>query len=292
MNCTLCPRRCLTDREQKNGFCGAGEKLLVARAAPHNWEEPCISGKRGSGTVFFSGCQLRCVYCQNRSISGGGVGKAFTVKQLVALFFSLQEQGVHNINLVTPDPYLPQIADAIQSAKEYGFRLPFLMNCSGYETVESLRDMEGLIDIYLPDFKYFSPLLAKKYSSAPDYPQVAKAAIAEMIRQRSDLKFDRHGMLQSGVVVRHLLLPGHVNDSKRIVAYLYQAYGDRILFSIMRQFTPFSLENFPELNRRVTEEEYEELVSFAWKIGIRKAFIQEESAASEHFIPDFDCEGL
>lgn len=290
--CTLCPRRCGADRELSSGYCGADATVRVARAAPHFWEEPFLSGKNGSGTVFFTGCQLRCVYCQNREISRGKAGKPVSVRQLSDIFLSLQEQGVHNINLVTPDPYLPQIAEAIRLAKGEGLVLPVVMNCSGYETVEMLRSVEGLIDVYLPDFKYSSPLPAKKYSAAADYPQVAKAALEEMVRQQPRIRKNRQGMLRAGVVVRHLLLPGYVSDSKRVLAYLHQTYGDRIFISIMSQFTPFGLESVPELNRRVTEEEYGELVDFARRLGIRRAFIQEGSAASESFIPPFDGEGV
>ena len=294
-NCTLCPRKCGANREKMPGYCGADATVRVARAAPHFWEEPFLSGKNGSGTVFFTGCQLRCVYCQNREISRGKEGeprKAVTLRQLADLFLSLQGQKVHNINLVTPDPYLPQIAEALRMAKKEGLTLPVVMNCSGYETVEMLRSMEGLIDVYLPDFKYLSPLLAKKYSSAADYPKVAKAALAEMVRQQPRIRRNRQGMLQAGVVVRHLLLPGQVSDSKRVLAYLHQTYGDSIYISIMSQFTPFGLEAFPELNRCVTEEEYGELIDFAQKLGIRRAFIQEGFAASESFIPAFDGEGV
>lgn len=290
--CTLCPRKCGADRELSPGYCGADATLRVARAAPHEWEEPFLSGKNGSGTVFFTGCQLRCVYCQNREISRGKAGKSVTVRQLADIFLSLQARGVHNINLVTPDPYLPQIGEALRLSKREGLVLPVVMNCSGYEKAEMLRSVEELIDIYLPDFKYSSLLLAKKYSSAADYPQVAKAALAEMVRQQPRIRKNRQGMLQAGVVVRHLLLPGHVSDSKRVLAYLHRTYADRIYISIMSQFTPFGLEHVPELNRRVTEEEYEDLIDFARKLGIRRAFIQEGSAASESFIPPFDGEGV
>lgn len=292
MECTLCPRRCRTDRTEQAGVCGANDKLKIARAAPHFWEEPCISGKNGSGTVFFSGCQLHCVYCQNREISDGKSGKTVPKERLVEIFFELREKGVHNINLVTPDPYLPIVAEAIRDAKKQGLDLPFLMNCSGYETTEQIRMTEGLIDIFLPDFKYASPLLAKKYSFAPDYPEVAKNALAEMVRQQPKLVFDGDGMLQKGVIVRHLLLPSHITDSEKVLAYLYKTYGNAIRVSIMSQFTPFGLENFPELNRTVTKEEYDELLDFAWKLGYRDCYVQDGEAASESFIPAFDCEGV
>ena len=292
MECTLCPRRCGADRQRNKGFCGASSRMLIARAAPHLWEEPCLSGEHGSGTIFFSGCQLKCVYCQNRAISDGGAGKSVTTEELTALFFRLASTGVHNVNLVTPDPYLPQIAEAVRAAKQQGFPLPFVMNCSGYETVESLRSLEGLIDIYLPDFKYMSSLLAKKYSRAPDYPIVAKAALSEMFRQQPAMQWGSDGMLKKGIIVRHLLLPGHLEDSKRVLAYLHQAYGDKIYISIMSQFTPLGLEHYPELNRTVTAEEYDALVDFACRLGIRNAFIQDGSAASESFIPAFGGEGV
>lgn len=288
MHCTLCPRACGADRRAANGFCGANATVRVARAAPHFWEEPFISGTRGSGTVFFTGCQLRCVYCQNRAVSRGEIGDPVTCEELAKLFCDLQAQGVHNINLVTPDPYLPQVADAIRLAKAAGLCIPVLMNCSGYETVEVLRALEGLVDIYLPDCKYASPLLAKKYSQAADYPRVAREAIAEMVRQQPAVQLGEDGMLQRGVVVRHLLLPGCIDDSKKVLAYLHITFGERVYISIMSQFTPFGLEDHPELNRTVTEEEYDELVDFAVRLGIRQAFIQDGAAASESFIPSFD----
>jgi len=292
MVCSLCPRHCMVDRKIKKGYCGSPDILKVARAKPHFWEEPCISGSNGSGTVFFSGCQLGCVYCQNREISGGSVGKTISEDRLVEIFFELADQGVHNINLVTPDPYLPAVRSAIMVAKQKGLSIPFLMNCSGYETVEMIRSMDGLIDIYLPDFKYMSTIFAKKYSNAPNYPAIAKSAIAEMFRQQPNAVFARDGIMKQGMIVRHLLLPCGVNDSKRVLAYLYQTYGDRIYISIMSQFTPIALDAYPELNRRVTDDEYSELIEFAQKLGIKNAFIQEGGAALESFIPAFDCEGV
>lgn len=292
MGCILCPRRCSADRKNSIGICGASDTLKIARAMPHFWEEPCISGINGSGTVFFSGCQLGCVYCQNREISRAQAGKVVSVERLTEIYFELAQKGVHNINLVTPDPYLPLIKASVMQAKEQGLALPFLMNCSGYETVEMIRSMDGLIDIFLPDFKYMSPLLAKKYSHASDYPAVGKQALAEMVRQQPKAVFDRDGMMQKGVIVRHLLLPGCTEDSKRVLAYLYQTYKDSIYISIMSQFTPLGLKEYPELDRCVSETEYEELIDFAQKLGVTRAYIQEGSAASESFIPAFDCEGV
>ncbi|MBQ3154432.1 MAG: radical SAM protein [Clostridia bacterium] len=292
MGCMLCPRRCGADRKNSIGICGASDTLKIARAMPHFWEEPCISGINGSGTVFFSGCQLGCVYCQNREISRAQAGKVVSVERLTEIYFELAQKGVHNINLVTPDPYLPLIKASVIQAKEQGLALPFLMNCSGYETVEMIRSMDGLIDIFLPDFKYMSPLLSKKYSHASDYPAVAKKALAEMVRQQPKAVFDKNGMMQKGVIVRHLLLPGCTEDSKRVLAYLYQTYKDSIYISIMSQFTPLELKEYPELDRCVSETEYEELIDFAQKLGVTQAYIQEGSAASESFIPAFDCEGV
>ena len=287
MVCRLCPRACGTDRAETPGACGADERIRVARAAPHYWEEPCISGASGSGTVFFSGCALHCVYCQNRKISDGGHGKVYTEDGLYRLFQRLAEQGVHNINLVTPDHYLPQLLPVLRRLKAERFKLPVLMNCSGYETAAMLQPLEGLVDIYMPDFKYASPLLALKYSSAPDYPAVAEKAVAEMVRQQPECIFDGNGMLLRGVLVRHLVLPGQTADSEKVLAKLYSSYGDRILYSIMSQFTPFGLSAYPELDRKVTKEEYARVVGFARALGITNAYIQEGDAAKESFIPDF-----
>lgn len=295
--CDLCPRKCQVNREKQTGVCHVGAQVLVARAALHMWEEPCISGESGSGAVFFSGCNLGCVFCQNREISRGQVGKEITGERLVEIFFELKEQGANNINLVTPDHYLPTVCAAIRQAKEKDLGLAFIWNCSGYEQVESLRRLEGLVDVYLPDFKYFEPETAARYSKAADYPQVAKAAIAEMVRQVGPCKFDENGMIQSGVIVRHLLLPGKVTEAKEIVSYLHETYGDDIYLSLMNQYTPgadaqerFSL--FPELMRKVTAREYNRLVDYALEIGVTNAFVQEGRTASESFIPAFDLKGV
>ena len=287
MACTLCPRRCGADRAHGTGYCGAGDNVRIARAEPHYWEEPCLSGKSGSGTIFFTGCALHCVYCQNRKISAGGCGKCVSEDELYDLFVRLQERGVHNINLVTPDHYLDRIIPVLQRAKKERFPLPIVMNCSGYETPVMVRALDGLIDVYLPDFKYMSPLLAKKYSAAPDYPAVCKEAVREMVRQKPVCTEGPDGLLREGVLVRHLILPGQTDDSKKVLAYLFTAHGNSIRYSIMNQFTPFGLDAFPEIDRKVTEEEYEDVVSFALKLGIRNAYIQDGEAASESFIPEF-----
>ena len=297
MKCDLCPRKCLVDRKKgEKGICGQTENLKVARAALHFWEEPCISGDAGSGAVFFSGCPLHCVFCQNENIANGTVGKEISLERLVDIFLELQEKGANNINLVTPGHFVPQIVKALDQAKKEGLTLPVVYNTSSYETVDTIRMLDGYVDIYLPDFKYMSPVLSKKYSHAPDYAQVAKAAIAEMVRQTGKAVFvngDEDNLILSGTIVRHLTLPGCMADSMHILKYLHETYGDTIYISIMNQFTPLSnLEKYPELNRKITDEEYETLVDYAIEIGIENGFIQEGDTAEESFIPAFDCEGV
>lgn len=264
--------------------------MRIARASLHQWEEPCLSGTRGSGTVFFSGCPLHCVYCQNYRIAAGDRGVPVTVAELRDIFLKLQAMGAHNINLVTPTHFVPSIAEALEQAKTAGLTLPIVYNTSSYETVDTLARMDGLVDIYLPDLKYYAPSLAEQYSSAPDYFPTASAAIAEMYRQVGDPVFQADGMLQSGVLVRHLLLPGQVRDSKRVVRYLWKTYRDHIFLSLMCQYTPLPhvAASYPELARRVTQEEYDELVDYAIDLGITQAYTQEMESASESFIPDFE----
>jgi putative pyruvate formate lyase activating enzyme len=292
--CKICPRECGVNRIKGNyGFCKASDKIKVARAALHYWEEPCISGESGSGTVFFSGCNMGCVFCQNERISHGKIGKEIDVERLVDIFFELKEKGANNINLVTPTHYLPQIEAAIVKAKTNHLNLPFVYNTSSYEKVESIRRLEGLIDIYLPDLKYNSPILSKKYSNAPDYFKYASNAIKEMVRQIPHPIFNSNGMMKKGVIVRHLLLPEYLSDSKQIVKYLYETYGDQIYISLMSQYTPMpKINKYPELARKVTTEEYDELVDYAIELGVENGFIQEGETASESFIPDFTCEGV
>lgn len=292
-SCQLCPRRCQANRQNARGVCHVGDKLLVARAALHMWEEPCISGEKGSGAVFFSGCQLGCIFCQNRDIASGQVGKQITMKRLAEIFWELREKGANNINLVTPDHYLPSIIVAIEKVKADGFDLPFVYNCSGYERVELLRRLEGLISVYLPDFKYMQAETARAYSKAADYPEVAKEAIAEMVRQCPDIEFDENGIMMQGVIVRHLLLPGKVKEAKEIVAYLYENYGSQIYLSLMSQYTPLSeFAQYPQLSRKVTKREYQRLLDYVLELGVENAFIQEEDVAKESFIPAFDYEGV
>ncbi len=332
--CTLCARRCRVDRTSgARGVCGQGAEMRAARAALHLWEEPVISGVYGSGAVFFSGCNLRCVFCQNHDIAIGDVGKEITVERLCEIFFELKTKGAHNINLVTGTPYIPHIAEAIKLAKDKGFDLPFVFNCGGYEDVDALKMLDGLIDIYLPDLKYYSPELSLRYSKAADYFERAAAAIAEMYRQvgspileersneeegtaksvhfedavsgseeRVRTAYDNPPLMKKGVIVRHLLLPGCTKDSKKILRYLHETYGDNIYISIMNQYTPLEhITNgyndngelkYPELTRKVTDEEYDRVVDFALKLGIENAFIQEGDTAKESFIPAFDYEGI
>nr|MBQ8252899.1 radical SAM protein [Lachnospiraceae bacterium] len=294
--CTLCPRECHTDRNKRTGFCNVKAQTTVARAALHMWEEPCISGDNGSGAVFFSGCSLGCVFCQNHRISGGEIGKEIPVERLTEIFFELEEQGANNVNLVTPDHYVPSVCEAVERAHAQGFSLPFIYNCSGYEKTETLRMLEGLIDVYLPDFKYWKPETAKRYCNAPDYPERAKDAVAEMVRQTGACVFDGEGRIRKGTIVRHLLLPGHVGEAKQIIDYLYGTYQDDIYISLMNQFTPVlkndKLAQFPELHRKVTKREYDRLVQHALDIGVTNAFIQEGETAGESFIPMFDLAGV
>lgn len=293
-NCLLCPRKCGINRSTgQTGVCGVSSEIKVARAALHYWEEPCISGKRGSGAVFFSGCSLHCVFCQNREISDGKAGKLISKERLSDIFMELADKGANNINLVTPGQYIPDIVWAVNDAKSRGMKLPIIYNTSGYENVTELKLLEGIVDVYLPDFKYMDSTLSARYSRAKDYPSVAKQALSEMVRQQPDVVIDdATGLIQKGVIVRQLLLPGHVNDAKAVLKYLYDTYHDHVYISMMSQFTPIALKDYPEINRTVTRREYERLVDYALKIGITNAFIQEGDVAKDSFIPAFDCEGV
>lgn len=293
-NCLLCPRKCGINRSTgQTGVCGVSSEIKVARAALHYWEEPCISGKRGSGAVFFSGCSLHCVFCQNREISDGKAGKLISKERLSDIFMELANKGANNINLVTPGQYIPDIVWAVNDAKSRGMKLPIIYNTSGYENVTELKLLEGIVDVYLPDFKYMDSTLSARYSRAKDYPSVAKQALSEMVRQQPDVVIDdATGLIQKGVIVRQLLLPGHVNDAKAVLKYLYDTYHDHVYISMMSQFTPIALKDYPEINRTVTRREYERLVDYALEIGITNAFIQEGDVAKDSFIPAFDCEGV
>ena len=293
-NCLLCPRKCGINRSTgQTGVCGVSSEIKVARAALHYWEEPCISGKRGSGAVFFSGCSLHCVFCQNRESSDGKAGKVISKERLSDIFMELADKGANNINLVTPGQYIPDIVWAVNDAKSRGMKLPIIYNTSGYENVTELKLLEGIVDVYLPDFKYMDSTLSARYSRAKDYPSVTKQALSEMVRQQPDVVIDdATGLIQKGVIVRQLLLPGHVNDAKAVLKFLYDTYHDHVYISMMSQFTPIALKDYPEINRTVTRREYERLVDYALEIGITNAFIQEGDVAKDSFIPAFDCEGV
>ena len=321
-DCVLCPRKCHANRLQGQvGYCGQTDKLTAARAALHFWEEPCISGTEGSGTVFFSGCNLRCVFCQNHNIAIGKAGSPISLERLRDIFFELEATGANNINLVTPTHFVPQIARALTDAKNRGLQLPIVYNTGSYEEVETLKLLDGLVDIYLPDLKYFSPELGSAYSNAPDYFEKATAAIAEMFRQVGPCLFEdsstivqadsgsaatntaesladngqeeKINLIKRGMIVRHLLLPGQTKDSKKILRYLHETYGNDIYVSIMNQYTPLPhVAHIEALNRKVTADEYDRVLSFAQRLGIENGFMQEGEAASESFIPEFDGQGI
>ena len=292
-NCTLCPRKCGVDRENARGICGESNILRVARASLHMWEEPCLSGNVGSGTVFFTGCNLGCIYCQNYNITHEHHGKEITTERLAEIFLELQEKGAANINLVTAVHFTPHIIQALDIARKNGLKLPIVYNSSGYERPETLKMLDGYIDIYLPDYKYFDPVLAKKFSFAPDYPSVVREALREMFRQVGTPVFDADGMMKKGMIVRHLVLPAHTADSMNVLSDLHETFGDDIYISIMSQYTPCrTFEDTPELSRKLTRYEYKKVTDFAEKLGIVNGFLQSGEAAKESFIPDFDERGV
>ncbi|MDE7267046.1 MAG: radical SAM protein [Lachnospiraceae bacterium] len=287
----LCPRSCGADRANgKTGYCKETATVRVARISLHMWEEPCISGENGSGTIFFSGCPLRCVFCQNKQIALGEKGEAITTDELCDAFLLLQEKKAENINLVTPTHFVPQIVKAIESAKAKGLTIPIVYNTSSYECVETIKMLDGLVDIYLPDLKYQSDELSQRYSNVPDYFAYATKAIDEMVRQTGKPVFAQNRM-KRGTIVRHMIMPGHTKDSINIVRYLYEKYQDDVFFSIMNQYTPpkdMKQQGFDELMRTVTKREYEKVVNDAIALGVTNAFIQEGETANKSFIPDFD----
>lgn len=295
-NCTLCPRNCGVDRTVKTGICNSTDKCRIVRAALHYWEEPCISGDSGSGTIFFSGCSLGCVFCQNYAISDGKsqYGVEVDTDRLVEIFYELREKGANNINFVTPTHFMPHIRRVAGVAKDKGFNLPFVYNTSGYERVERIRELNGLIDVYLPDMKYFDGEMSAMYSKAPDYFAYASRAVEEMVRQRGRVEFDSDGIVKKGVIVRHMILPNHTKDSKRVIEYLYKTYGDDIYISIMNQYTPVKtkrMEGYPDIARAITDREYDKVIEYALSLGVKNAYIQEGETNKESFIPDFDGEG-
>lgn len=298
--CSICPRQCNIDRQLNKGFCGESDTVRLARAALHFYEEPPISGSNGSGAIFFSGCNLKCVFCQNESIANNNTGIEVSIEKLADIMLDLQSQNAHNINLVTPSHYIYQIKKALILAKEKGLTIPIVYNSSGYELASSIRELDGLVDIYLPDFKYMDDELAVKYSKAPNYSKFAKETIAEMFRQTGSPSFDDNGLMTKGVIVRHLLLPLAVNNAKNVISYLHDTYEDNIYISIMNQYTPMtdtpSMKSvatlYPELFRKVTKREYNRLLDFVLSLNITNAFFQEGETASDSFIPDFDYTGI
>lgn len=288
MKCTLCPRECGADRKINKGYCASGDEMKVAKVMLHKWEEPCISGKNGTGAVFFSGCPLKCVMCQNRDISRAAVGSTVTEDELYNIFFSLKEQGAESISLITATHFVEKAVPAVMRAKKDRINLPFVYNSSGYEKAETLKMLEGAVDVYLPDFKYINPETAARYSKVADYPSYAKEALDEMTRQAPLTQFNADGIMTKGVIIRHLLLPGHLEESKEILSYLFRRYRYMVMFSLMSQYTPVGdLSDYPEINKRVTEAEYDELLDFCADMGMDNAYCQDISSATEDFIPDF-----
>lgn len=291
--CTLCPRKCGADRSNSTGICGAGGNAIVARASLHKWEEPCISYKNGAGTVFFSGCNLHCCFCQNNKISNKLFGKVITDRQLADIFLRLRDSGADNIDLVTPTHFVPNIINALDMIK-HKLDIPVVFNCGGYELKETIDMLDGYVDVYLPDLKYFSSDISSKYSNAPDYFEYASEAILAMIKQVGKLTFNSEGGLMKGTVIRHMVLPSHRHDSIKLIEWIADNTSrDDVLVSIMNQYTPFDFisEEFGELKRKVTKMEYNSVINRAAELGIN-GFTQERSSASEDYVPDFDLSGI
>lgn len=291
-DCTLCPRECHINRYKQKGFCNLNNKIKVSLAKLFYYEEPPISGTMGSGTIFFSNCNLKCCFCQNIEISKGGKGLYISIKRLSEIMLELQEKKAHNINLVTPTMFIPQIIKAIKLAKKNGLTIPIVYNTSGYEKIDTIKLLDGLIDIYLPDFKYYNDDLAIKYSKAPNYAENIKESLQEMYRQVGTAIFDKNGIMKKGIIVRHLMLPEQKEDTKKILKYLYNTYKDNIYLSIMNQFTPINKTNYPELNHKLKKSDYEEIIDYALTLGINNAFCQEDETVSDSFIPNFNYEGI
>lgn len=293
-NCKLCPRNCCVNRTiGQLGFCNAGLHIKVARVALHHWEEPPISGERGSGTIFFSSCNLKCCFCQNYKISHEGFGKELSIPELAQKFIYLQSMGAHNINLVTGAPYVPQIAQAIKIARAIGLAVPVVYNTSSYEKVDTLKLLNGLVNIYLPDLKFVSPELGNKYLGAANYFAVASSAILEMVRQCGPVVIDENGLMRSGVIIRHLVMPGMAEDSLRCMEWVKDNLPSGVYFSLMAQYLPFyEAKKYPEINRRLTEEEYHAVINKLAELELEDGFVQDLNSASEEFVPDFDLTGI
>ena len=290
--CEICPIKCKKNRYKELGYCKTNDKIKIAKAYKHLWEEPILTGKNGSGTVFFSGCNLNCVYCQNYELSKNAKGIEITIDELKNVFLKLQKEKATNINLVTPTHFSLQIKEAIIKAKDEGLNIPIVYNTSGYDNSHTLKELDGLIDIYLTDMKYYDDKYAIKYSKAPNYFNICKKAISEMYKQVGKPIY-KNNVLIKGIIVRHLILPGLVEDSKKILKYLYDTYKDNIIISIMNQYTPLdNVKEIKELNRKITKKEYDEVINYALDIGITNAYIQEDDTQSESFIPNFDLKEI
>jgi len=290
MSCNLCPRMCNADRHLgQKGYCGHDSNVRISKVMLHMWEEPCVSGTRGSGAVFFSGCSLRCVYCQNSEIALKNSGKIVSKEELGKIYVSLQEKGAHNINLVTPTHFMDSIARSVLLAKNNGLKVPVVYNTGGYELSERIDDLKGIADVYLTDFKYIRSSTAHKYSNAPNYPAYAKASLEKMVSQMPEVIFDDNGIIKKGVIVRHLLLPGSLDNSKAVIEYLFKTYGDNIYISIMNQYTPLrEFEDFPELSYTPSRREYEKLMDYAISLGVKNAYIQSQDSSDKKYIPNFN----
>lgn len=291
-SCKLCPRECNIDRSNSLGFCEASNEIMLARASLHYWEEPCLSGDSGSGTIFFSHCNMKCIFCQNYDISTKNFGYKVSILRFADICLELQDKGALNINLVTPSHYIDKIREGLILAKKKGLKIPIVYNTGGYDSVDSLKMLDGLIDIYLPDLKYYDDEYAVKYSNSKNYFEYASQAIEEMYRQVGSPIFDEDGIMKKGVIVRHLMLPELEEDSKKIITYLYKKYGDNIYMSIMNQYTPIRKLEYDNLNRKITNSEYDRMIDFAYDLGIRNCFVQEDDTQSESFIPIFDGRGV
>lgn len=291
--CNLCPRNCLVDRSKTVGVCGMKDKLVVAKAYLHMWEEPCLSGNNGSGTIFFTGCNLKCIFCQNNEISTKNIGIEITTQEFASICLDLEKQGANNINLVTPTHFVPLIIEGLKLAKEKGLNIPIVYNTSSYENIETIKMLNGIVDIYLPDLKYYDDKYAIKYSNAPNYFNVATNAIQEMYKQVGTPIFNNDGMMIKGIIVRHMIMPGLKEDSKKILNYLYNTYHNNIYISIMNQYTPIKhFDKHKELNNKISDNEYDEIINYAIDLGIEKAFIQEGETQTTSFIPDFSNQTL
>ncbi len=285
--CTLCPRNCQANRTTTLGYCKSSTTIQIGNYSLHQWEEPPISGNHGSGTIFFTHCSLNCIYCQNYELTKNHKGYTVSITKLADIMLTLQKKGAHNINLVTPTHYVPNIINTLTIAKDKGLTIPIIYNTSSYENIDTLKLLNNKIDIYLPDLKYYSSNLAQKYSNAPNYFNIATKAIAEMYNQVGSPQFNDEGIITKGLIVRHLVLPDHIEDSKKILKYLYDAYKDNIYISIMNQYTPVRTTPYPNLNRPLTKKEYNEVIDYAYELGIRNAFVQDGETNKESFIPIF-----